>query len=202
VHAGVRDPLLKLDPIHWPGHEGVGLLQDDDDLAPADSTDAVDYLVETVLAHPGEITLLAVGPLTNVATAILREPTFAGSLRQLTIMGGKVDMSNSSWGPGEHNIKCDPEAASVVFRSGAHIDLVPLDVTLRALIRQPGVDALMTPITRPWVTRSRGTPDSSIGAGPPSCTTPWRPWPWWRPNCSAGSHTTSMWNWRVASLAP
>lgn len=143
VHTGVRDPLLKLDPIYWPGHEGVGLLQDDDDLAPADSNDAVGYLIETVLARPGEITLLAVGPLTNVATAILREPTFARSLKQLMIMGGKVDMSNNSWGPGEHNIKCDPEAAAVVFSSGAHIDLVPLDVTLRALIRQSGVDALL-----------------------------------------------------------
>jgi len=143
VHSGMRNPLLKLDPIYWPGHEGVGLLEDGDKLEPADSTDAVGYLIETVLAHPGEITLLAVGPLTNVATAILREPSFAGSLKKLMIMGGKVDMSNNLGGPGEHNIKCDPEAASVVFGSGAPIDLVPLDVTLRAVIRQSGVDALL-----------------------------------------------------------
>jgi purine nucleosidase len=143
VHTGVRDPLLKLDPIYWPGHEGIGLLQDGEDLAPPDSHDAVGYLVETVMARPGEITLLAVGPLTNVATAMLREPAFATSLKQLTIMGGKVDMSNSLGGPAEHNIKCDPEAASVVFGSGAPINLVPLDVTLRALIRQTGVDALL-----------------------------------------------------------
>ncbi len=143
VHTGVSDPLMKLDPIFWPGHEGVGLLQDDDDLLPPDSTDAVGYLLDTVLANPGEITLLAVGPLTNVATAILRDPAFATSLKQLMIMGGKVDMSNNSWGPAEHNIKCDPEAAAVVFNSGAPINLVPLDVTLRALIRQSGVDALL-----------------------------------------------------------
>ena len=111
-------------------------------------THAVDFLIEHVLSNPGEITLLAVGPLTNVATAIIREPRFAASLKSLTIMGGKIDTSKGSWGPGEHNIKCDPEAAHVVFASGAPIDLVPLDVTLRALVRQDGVDAL----------RARGTP--------------------------------------------
>jgi len=143
VHTGIRDPLMKLDPVYWPGHEGVGLIESTDVLAPPDSVDAVGYLIETVLANPGQITVLAVGPLTNIATAILREPLFAGSIRQLMIMGGKVDMSNSSWGPAEHNIKCDPEAANVVFQSGAPIDLVPLDVTLRAMIRQAGVDALL-----------------------------------------------------------
>lgn len=143
VHTGVSDPLMKLDPIYWPGHEGVGLLQEGDDLAAPDSADAVGYLIETVLANPGQITLLAVGPLTNVATAILREPRFVASLKQLMIMGGKVNMSGNSWGPGEHNIKCDPEAAAVVFNYGAQIDLVPLDVTLQALIRQDGVDALL-----------------------------------------------------------
>jgi purine nucleosidase len=142
VHTGITDPLMKLDPIYWPGHEGVGLLQPDDVLPEPTSSDAVGYLIDTVLANPGQITLLAVGPLTNVATAILREPRFVSSLKQLMIMGGKVNMSGHSWGPGEHNIKCDPEAAAVVFNSGAIIDLVPLDVTLRALIRQDGVDAL------------------------------------------------------------
>ncbi len=142
VHTGISDPLMKLDPVYWPGHEGVGLLEDDDDLPPASGTHAVDFLIETVLANPGEITLLAVGPLTNVASAVIREPRFATSLRKLTIMGGRVDMSGSTRGPGEHNIKCDPEAAHIVFGSGAPIDLIPLDVTLRAVIRQDGVDAL------------------------------------------------------------
>ena len=57
-------------------------------------------------------------------------------------MGGKIGINQTGWGAGEHNIKCDPEAAHVVFASGAPIELVPLDVTLRAVIRQDGVDAL------------------------------------------------------------
>jgi len=142
VHLGVSDPLLKIEPIYWPGHEGVGLLQDDDDLPAPSETHAVDFLIDTVLANPGEITLLAVGPLTNVATAILREPGFAPALRNLTVMGGRVDMSDSARGPSEHNITCDPEAASVVFNAGIVVNLVPLDVTLKALIHQQGVHAL------------------------------------------------------------
>ncbi len=148
VHIGISKPLLGLQPIYWPGHEGAGLLSDDDNLLPPSDKHAVDFLIEHVLSNPGAITLLAVGPLTNVATAIIREPRFVKSLKTLMIMGGKIDTSENTWGPAEHNIKCDPEAAHVVFASGAPIQLVPLDVTLRALIRQNGVDAL----------RAKGTP--------------------------------------------
>ncbi len=148
VHAGVGQPLLGLDPVYWPGHEGVGLLSDDDNLPAPSATHAVDFLVAQVMANPGEITLLAVGPLTNVATAVIREPGFAKSLKRLVVMGGRIDVSDATSGPAEHNVKCDPEAAHVVFASGAPIEFVPLDVTLRALVRQEGVEAL----------RRRGTP--------------------------------------------
>jgi len=148
VHTGVGKPLLGLDPVYWPGHEGVGLRSDDDDLPAPSASHAVDFLIGHVLANAGEITLLAVGPLTNVATAIIREPRFAAALKRLVIMGGRIDVSDTTSGPAEHNIKCDPEAAHVVFASGAQIELVPLDVTLRALIRRDGVEAL----------RRKGTP--------------------------------------------
>ncbi len=155
VHTGVGQPLLGLDPVYWPGHEGVGLLDENDGLPAASDTHAVDFLIEHVLANPGQMELLAVGPLTNVATAVIREPRFATSLKRLVIMGGRIDVSDTTSGPAEHNITCDPEAAHVVFTSGAPIELVPLDVTLRAHIRQPGVDAL----------RKRGTPYHKALAG-------------------------------------
>lgn len=155
VHTGIGKPLLGLDPVYWPGHEGVGLLDDNDDLPAPSETHAVDFLIGHVLANPGEITLLAVGPLTNVATAVIREPRFAESLKRLVIMGGRIDVSGTTENPAEHNIKCDPEAAHVVFASGAPIELVPLDITLRAVIRQPGVDAL----------RGKGTPYHEALAG-------------------------------------
>lgn len=136
IHLGVGKPLLGRVPVYWSGHEGVGLLDAPDDVPLAITLPAVDYITHQVLAHPGEIHLVAIGPLTNVALAMLREPRLARSIGHLTIMGG------AGRGPGlldlpyaEHNIKCDPEAAHVVLTSGAPITLVPLDVTTRVRIR-------------------------------------------------------------------
>ena len=142
VYEGISAPLLGLQPIYWPGHEGVGLLLEGDDFETGPEQHAVDFLVAHVLANPGEIHLLAVGPLTNIAAAITREPKFASSLKHLTIMGGRFMTEPNEWGPAEHNIKCDPEAAHIVFSSGAPISLIPLDVTLKALIDVRGVAAL------------------------------------------------------------
>lgn len=142
VHTGIGKPLLGLDPVYWPGHEGIGLI-DPDDILPAPSPGhAVDFLIRHIMDNPGEITLLAVGPLTNVATAFILEPRLAGSLKRLVLMGGKIKTSINNEGPAEHNIKCDPEAAHVVFASGAPIEVVPLDVTLHATITQSGVNRL------------------------------------------------------------
>jgi purine nucleosidase len=142
VHIGVSKPIVDSNPPFWLGHEGVGLLSDDDELPPNGGTHAVEFLIDHVLANPEEITLLAVGPLTNVATAVVREPRFAKLLKRLVIMGGCIATHESDWGVSEHNIRCDPEAAQVVFASGAPIELVPLDITLRATIDQPGVNAI------------------------------------------------------------
>jgi purine nucleosidase len=149
VHEGIEQPLLGLDPVYWPGHEGVGLLDQDDSLpeGAAGHAHAVDVLIERVMAAPGKITVLAVGPLTNIAAAILREPAVATSVAGLTIMGGLI-ATHTAGSLAEHNIRCDPEAAHIVFSSGAPIDLVPLDVTLRAIIEAAGVERI----------RAAGTP--------------------------------------------
>jgi purine nucleosidase len=143
LYLGARTTLLGLRKIFWPGHEGVGLLAGDDPPLVAQAGHAADYIVETVLANPGEIHLLAVGPLTNVALALRKEPRIAGALASLVIMGGAVR------GPGrfhlplaEHNIVCDPEAAHVVLASGAPITLVPLDVTTQVRIWPAGVERI------------------------------------------------------------
>jgi len=140
VCAGAGQPLLGLHPLYWEGHEGQGLLdQADPPLLPA-AQHAVDFLVETVLARPGAIDLLAIGPLTNVALAIRREPRFATALGSLVIMGGALRGLDGLHLPlAEHNIKCDPEAAYVVFGSGAPITLVPLDLTTTVRIDQAGL---------------------------------------------------------------
>lgn len=139
VMLGANQTILGIRPIHWPGHEGVGLLEErdfeDPALAPNDEH-AVDYLVRTVMANPGEIHLLAVGPLTNVALAMRREPAFLDTLASLTIMGGAArGIDDLHLALAEHNIICDPEAAHIVLSHERMKTLVPLDVTTKVEIR-------------------------------------------------------------------
>lgn len=140
VMAGASKPLLGVQPVYWAGHEGKGLLEPGDETLTPEPSHAVDYLVRTVMEAPGQIHLVAIGPLTNVALALLREPRMARRLAGLTIMGGALRGPNGLDLPYcEHNIHCDPEAAHVVFSSGAPITLIPLDVTTRVRIRPEGV---------------------------------------------------------------
>ena len=135
VMIGAQETLLGLRPIYWEGHEGEGLLQADDaNLTPA-SEFAVNFIVRTVMSNPGDVHLLCIGPLTNAALAIRQEPRLARNLASLTIMGGEFQRSADVYlNYGEHNILSDPEAAHIVFTSGAPITLIPLDITLQVRI--------------------------------------------------------------------
>ena len=149
VTVGVRRPLLDLVPVFWSGHEGEGLLTPDDDALLPSPEHSVDYIVRTVMESPGEIHLVAIGPLTNVALALLREPELARNLAGLTIMGGAARSRSPLELPyREHNFACDPEAAHIVLTSGAPITLIPLDVTTQVRIQADGVQRI----------RSGGTP--------------------------------------------
>lgn len=143
VLLGVQRPLLGLLPVYWEGHEGEGVMESgDEQLAPA-TEHAVDFMVRTVMESPGEIHLIAIGPLTNVALALLREPKLARNLAGLTIMGG-AGRGPGKWGLPyrEHNIVSDPESAHIVLSSGAPTTLVPLDVTQEVRIRTEGVERI------------------------------------------------------------
>lgn len=149
VFAGASQPLLELLPVYWAGHEGVGLLDDTDHALAPEADHAVDYLVRTVMRNPYQIHLIGIGPLTNIALALKREPRMAQALAGLTIMGGACRGYESLYiHYVEHNIRCDPEAAHIVFSSGAPISLIPLDVTLQTRIRPADVERI----------RSVGTP--------------------------------------------
>lgn len=85
-----------------------------------------------VMAEPGELTLVAIGPLTNLALALMLEPGVAGAVREIVVMGGVyLEQTNVGWMPGEYNFWCDPDAAQLVLESGADLRLVGLDVTRR-----------------------------------------------------------------------
>ncbi len=92
------------------------------------------FLTEVFAQNPGEITLVAVGPLSNLAAAIALDPAFVGNVAELVIMGGAIDKSNVT-PSAEFNIWADPEAASVVLSAGwRKATMVPLDATHEALI--------------------------------------------------------------------
>src|SRR6185312_14533734 len=115
---------------------------DESDFPPAPH--AVELLVDQVMEQPGTMTILAIGPLTNIAVAMLREPRFAGSVKRIVCMAGMFQrrLDQFAFPYVEHNIRCDPEAAQLVFASGAPIMLVPLDVTTRARVRRDDLKRL------------------------------------------------------------
>ena len=96
---------------------------------------AVQFIIDTARAAPGQLVLAPIGPLTNIAVALKTEPRLAGWLECITLMGGSTTIGNIS-AHAEFNIHCDPEAAAVVFASGVPIRMAGLNVT-----RQAGIGA-------------------------------------------------------------
>ncbi len=109
------------------------------DVLKLDERSAVRFLIETVLGAPAggpPLTICAIGPLTNLALALALEPTLAGRIR-VVLMGGMIGEPRC-----ETNIAADPEAAQIVFASGADITMVGLDVTLLCTLTQAQVDRI------------------------------------------------------------
>ena len=133
VVPGSARPLLRdtLDAREVHGEGGLGAARLPAAQAAPAGGHAVDYLIETIGAAPGEITLIATGPLTNIALAVRREPRLAGWVRDFVIMGGSAARGNVT-PAAEFNIIADPEAAAIVFDAGWQVTMVGLDVTLQA----------------------------------------------------------------------
>src|SRR5215213_6732899 len=87
VRAGASTPLARLQPAYLAGYEGDGLLDSGEREMPIHPEYAPDFIVRTVLENPGEIHIVAIAPLTNIALALLREPRLAEKISYLTIMG-------------------------------------------------------------------------------------------------------------------
>ena len=98
---------------------------------PLDPRHAVDLIVEASFEHDGLI-LVPTGPLTNIATALARDPSLVQRLRRIVLMGGAMGLGNVT-PAAEFNIAADPEAARAVFESGVPITMVPLETTHQAL---------------------------------------------------------------------
>ena len=120
----------------------------------AEAMGAAEFIVQTVKARPGEITIVAIGPLTNVAMAIRQSPDVAPNVKQIVIMGGAVAVLPDGHGNvtpnAEFNFWVDPEAARVVLRSGIPIVLSPLNVSRKTGLTKEWYERMVatdTPIT-------------------------------------------------------
>jgi inosine-uridine nucleoside N-ribohydrolase len=137
VAKGADDPLTG--PFGGPvpfvhGDDGQGNI-----FLPPPTSHAVDqsaarFIVEQVMSHPGEVTLVPVGPLTNIALALRLEPRIAQQVREVVIMGGNALGPGNATPSAEANIHNDPEAADVVFGAPWSVTMVGLDVTHQVII--------------------------------------------------------------------
>jgi purine nucleosidase len=122
---------------------------------------AAEFIVEAVMAAPNEITLVPIGPLTNVALALSLEPRVATAVREIVCMGGNVRGQHPAIAAVEFNLANDPEAGQVVFRSGAPVTMVGLDVTTQTHLTPEALAAVTASdtkaasfvrrITDPWI---------------------------------------------------
>ena len=132
VARGCADPLAgrKVQPANAHGKTGLdGTDLPEPDRAPIDQH-AVDFLIDTARQHKNELVLAVIGPATNAAMALKREPRLAGWLREITLMGGSTALGNIT-PVAEFNCWADPEAAQVVYESGVPVRMVGYNVTSR-----------------------------------------------------------------------
>ncbi len=160
VVVGAEEPLMRKLMPWWTtfkpwGHEGVGFLTPEDDKRKPQAGHAADFIIEKVLEFPGEITLVPVGPLTNIALAITKEPKIIPKIKEIVAMGGVVWPERFEVSPKlEHNFSSDPHATQIVFESGVPITMVGLNATLQVVMtreRYAQLRAANTPVTNALV---------------------------------------------------
>lgn len=149
----VQALIEQLDPPRWPRigcatESEVGLPSDNRHLMGADGLGNANFdvvelhhlhpadkvIADEIRSAPDEVTLVALGPLTNIAAAFRRDPALAAQLGRIVIMGGAVRVPGDATATAQFNIHCDPEAAREVFRSATTKTLIPLDVTTKVLL--------------------------------------------------------------------
>jgi purine nucleosidase len=145
VAAGVERPLVQplLMAPETHGDTGLGYAQLPPSQRKPVAQHAVDLLIERLLAAPGEITLVAVAPLTNLALAVRREPRIVSAVREVIVMGGALRHQGNSSPVAEFNTHVDPHAAHIVYHAGWPLTLVPLDVTYQCILTAADVAGLL-----------------------------------------------------------
>ena len=150
VFKGAGKPLLRPANEGWASHihgnDGLGGVSPVGASGQVDTRTSSEHaavaIVETVMAAPGDVTVLALGRMTNVALALSLEPRMAEEVQEIVVMGGAVTVPGNVSGVATANLHEDPESASVVYRSGAPIVQVGLDVCNRVTVTPSQLEAI------------------------------------------------------------
>jgi inosine-uridine nucleoside N-ribohydrolase len=135
VAGGAQHPLNQklITAQYWHGKNGLANVELPPSKCKADPRFGPDLIIEMIHKYPHEITLIPVGPLTNIALAVSKDPSIAALVKDIVIMGGSISGGNVD-GAAEANIYNDPEAAQIVFNAGWMVTMVGSDVGERTLI--------------------------------------------------------------------
>ncbi|HEY1657230.1 MAG TPA: nucleoside hydrolase [Candidatus Sulfotelmatobacter sp.] len=145
VAGGAQHPLNQklITAQYWHGKNGLANVELPPSRCKADPRFGPDLIIELVHKYPHEMTLIPVGPLTNIALAVSKDPSIAGLVKNIVIMGGSITGGNVN-GAAEANIYNDPEAAQIVFNAGWMVTMVGSDVGERTLITRKHLAELQT----------------------------------------------------------
>lgn len=178
VYLGCRQPFLRpwvsAENVHGDGVGGLSI--DTTDLAP-EREHGVDAMIRIAAENPGEVCIVAIGPLTNIALAAAKDREFVRNVKSLYIMGGSNNGRGNISAPGEFNFYVDPEAAKAVFAAGFDIVVVPWDrLTLRDAVFGPDrlakIAAIDTPLAQFFTTIVGATLDFDRRVGIDGSTHP------------------------------
>ena len=145
VARGAQHPLNQklITAQFWHGKNGLAGVELPAARCKADPRFGPDVIIETIHKYPHEITLIPVGPLTNIALAVSKDPSIVGLVKDVVIMGGSITGGNVN-GAAEANIYNDPEAASIVFNAGWMVTMIGSDVGERTLITRKELQELQS----------------------------------------------------------
>ena len=144
VALGASTPLVRelgiAEETHGDGGLGYAVLPESS--TKLSSKHAIDVIIELIHKYPHEITMLCIGPMTNLALAIRRDPSIVSLIKRVVSMAGTIHYPGNATPSSEYNVFCDPHAYDIVVRAGLDLTVVPLDVTYQCLFMKSHIDRM------------------------------------------------------------